>query len=281
MGNTLLPSQIDEFLLVKDSEGISEATHTKYEKGLKTFKTFLGNEDVTRLKFIEFFAYMHKKNYSDWYQKTLAQVLKTCFKYLISAGYDFPNPDYRMPKIHRKKLTYLTQDQIKKLLKSDLNSQELIIIRLFISTGLRMNELLMLNWKDVNFKSGAIAVNYGKGDKYRTVVTDKPTLVLLLRLKNKNEIEDIDSPLIWHGDYERYTTMGMRSLINRIRQKTDIFFTAHALRRTFARQAVINGMGLEFVQQLMGHESVEMTRHYVGMLDVNDLVRTYNKHKVI
>jgi integrase len=85
-----------------------------------------------------------------------------------------------------------------------------------------------------------------------------------------------------HDEGERFKPFGMRTIINRIRTKAGINFTAHALRKTFAKQAVLNIMGIEFVQQLMGHESIEMTRHNIGLLDVQDLVKcAINIHQSI
>jgi integrase len=162
-----------------------------------------------------------------------------------------------------------------KLIKSDLTTKELLIIRLFISTGLRLNELCMLDWSDINFKTGAIQVRYAKGDKFRFVVTDKNCLVLLMKLKNKQSNVNFHSPVFLHGFNKRYKVWGMRSLINRIRKKTGIEFTAHALRRTFARQAVLEGMDIIWISQLMGHSSIEMTKEYVGQLDLNDVVKAY------
>jgi len=281
MGTTLQQKHIDEFLLVKESEGMSVSCLSKYTLSMKQFKIWLGDEEITKLKLIEYLGYLRNKGLADWSQKTNAQILKTCIRYLISAGYDFPKPDYKMPRIHKKKLCYLETDQMKKLIKSDLYPRELLVVRLLISTGLRLHELCMLDWSDINFKTGAIQVRYAKGDKFRFVVTDKPTLVLLMKYKNKNDITDMDLPVICTDEDSRFTKYGMRSLINRIREKTGIFFTCHALRRTFARQAVLNGMDIIWVQQLMGHSSIEMTRSYVGQLDTSDLINAYNKHSPI
>jgi len=271
MGNTLRQSQIQEFLLFKSSIGASDAYIRRCSYELRYFKTWLGEKEVTPVVMLQYLSYLHKQPISDWYRKSNAQTLKACLNYLRSVDYDYPLPDFRLPRIHRKKMCYLRPEDIKKLLKTNLSPKELLIIRLLISTGLRLSECCDLEWRDINFSTGVIDVRHGKGDKFRVVVTDKPTLALLLRYKNKFAVADQPSVLCLQP-------MGLRSAIVRIRNKTGIFFTAHALRRTFARQAVIAGMDIIWVQQLMGHSSIEMTRQYVHQLDTEDLVKTYNQH---
>lgn len=221
---------------------------------------------------------MRERGVGDWFRKNNAATLKTFMNYLAK-NYGFPKPDFPMPKVHKTKKFYLEPDDIRNLIKSDLSERENIIVRLFLTTGIRMNELVQLDWKDINFKTGAIAIT-GKGDKFRFVVTDKKTLVILLRYKNKHQYEP-ETPVISTKDGRRITTRGLRSIIVRMRERIKIYYTPHGLRRTFARQAVLNGMGIEFLQQLMGHSNLDLTKSYVGELDVNDLVLNYNKHPII
>ena len=44
-------------------------------------------------------------------------------------------------------------------------------------------------------------------------------------------------------------------------------YTLHCLRHTFATELLNAGMHLECLQQLLGHESVEMTRRYAKLTD--------------
>jgi site-specific recombinase XerD len=53
--------------------------------------------------------------------------------------------------------------------------------------------------------------------------------------------------------------------------------TTHSLRRTFATLSLRTGMDVLQLQALMGHSSLETTRHYVRLLD-EDLKRTHKAH---
>ena len=44
-------------------------------------------------------------------------------------------------------------------------------------------------------------------------------------------------------------------------------YTVHALRHTFASELLNAGMRLEVLQQLMGHQDIEVTRRYARLTD--------------
>ncbi len=70
---------------------------------------------------------------------------------------------------------------------------------------------------------------------------------------------------------------GLGSVLKRISKRAGIHLTSHALRRTFATLSLKAGMNLIHLQGLMGHSSIEMTRHYVKTLD-EDLLNAHQEH---
>ena len=54
----------------------------------------------------------------------------------------------------------------------------------------------------------------------------------------------------------------------------------HALRRTFATLSLIAGMNVIQLQGLLGHSTLEMTRHYIEMLD-EVLVKAHKEYEPI
>jgi site-specific recombinase XerD len=44
-------------------------------------------------------------------------------------------------------------------------------------------------------------------------------------------------------------------------------YTVHSLRHTYASELLNAGMRLEVLQQLMGHQDIEMTRRYARLTD--------------
>jgi integrase len=61
------------------------------------------------------------------------------------------------------------------------------------------------------------------------------------------------------------TPGGLRSAFERIGKRAGLKITPHALRRTFATLSRRAGMDLLELQALMGHASLDMTKHYIEM----------------
>ena len=74
-----------------------------------------------------------------------------------------------------------------------------------------------------------------------------------------------------------FTASGLRSWMLRMSERADIHISPHALRRTFATLSLRAGMNVIQLQGLLGHSSLEMTRHYIEMLE-EDLVRAHKEH---
>ena len=100
-------------------------------------------------------------------------------------------------------------------------------------------------------------------------------------LNYRNEADSQDSkPLFQTITGGRFTPAGLRSWVLRIGKRAKIHVTPHALRRTFATLSLRAGMDIFQLQALMGHSSLEMTRHYVTLLD-DDLIKAHKKHGLI
>lgn len=277
-GSTLSQDLVDEYFLFVAHNGVSDRTLRKYRFAIQYFTRWLDGHLVTAKALMEYMRFLYHQKMSDEYRKTNAQTLKAMLRYLRSAGYDFPEPKFRAVKIHKHKKSYLLTEQIPAVLNAKLSPRDHLAIRLFLVSGIRPFELRALTWSNINFTSGAVEVLEGKGGKYRQVVVDKKTLYELKHYKNKVSPGSDTGPVIAnYKDGSHLKEMGIRSLILRAMQHIGIPFTPYTLRRTFARQASINGMDIAWIQQLMGHASIAMTKRYIGDLDVEDIVSNYNK----
>ena len=63
---------------------------------------------------------------------------------------------------------------------------------------------------------------------------------------------------------------GARKVFRKCLEKSGLLakgYTLHQLRHTFASELLNAGMRLEVLQQLLGHSSIEITRHYARLTD--------------
>jgi len=202
------------------------------------------------------------KPFSDRYINLYARSVKTFFRFCYEEKYISELPNFKMPKIRKAKLLQLDQNQIPLVMGACDTNRDLAIMSLAIASGLRQSELISLNWGNINLRTGRIEVLEGKGKKYRITKVDKQTLRVIIKYHNELKSLDSDfvlpdSPLFQTDENKRIKTFGLRSIMNRISTKAGVKFTAHALRRTFAKMAVKNGMDIIWLQELMGHSQLE------------------------
>jgi site-specific recombinase XerD len=69
------------------------------------------------------------------------------------------------------------------------------------------------------------------------------------------------------------TPYGIQFMLKRLGLETGITCNPHAFRRTFACESVRNGMNLFYVQSLLGHSSLTMTRIYAEQVNSEDAIK--------
>jgi integrase/recombinase XerD len=182
-----------------------------------------------------------------------------------------------MPTIAKKRLPMLTAEEVKHVLKACQNPRDKALILVMVDTGLRRAEVCALNWGDIDIASGIVRVKRGKGGKARTVVMGATTRRALLAYRRTVSHDD-KSPLFQTKHKgTRFTHSGLRSALLRVGKRAGVHLSPHALRRTFVILSLKAGMGVKFVQGLMGHSTPDMTLYYAQPVE-DDLVEAHREH---
>lgn len=143
------------------------------------------------------------------------------------------------------------RDQLETLLKdgvvSDLRNAAMLLTALH--SGARAQELLALEWNDIDFKSGEIRLATLKGGKPRHIVVPKFVREALARLRESSPVKPFAISYqrlveIWH--------------LYRIVQKP-----FKSLRHSFAMRCYERTKDIRFVQHAMGHRSISNTMIYL------------------
>lgn len=216
------------------------------------------------------------KQISDQYVHNHARTIRTFLNFLFNEKY-IPEPvTFQMPPIEDRRLLCLTGEQVEVLLKACETARDKAVLLTFVDTGARLQEVINMNWEDVNISSGVINIVRGKGGKSRSVVVGIETRRALLAYRRELGMP-AEGPLFVTQDGRRFLRMGIRSVFRRLSAKTGIKINPHALRRTFATLSLRAGMSPFHLQGLLGHSTLDMTKRYVQMVD-DDLVQAHREH---
>ena len=134
--------------------------------------------------------------------------------------------------------------------------------------------------QDVDFYTDEVHL-YGKGKKHRTSFINAKCHVALQEYLSSRKDE---SPYLFvtaKRPVRELSKAQAEEIIREIAARSGItkHVTPHILRHTTATQAVANGMKIEEVQHLLGHENVATTMIYVETSQEN--VRNSHKKAVI
>lgn len=237
-------------------------------------------EEVTARHIREYIAQLVGSGKKDTTVWDHARAIKTMLRFWHNEGYINAPIKFELPKIAKKRLPMLMAEQLGQIVKA-CNVRDKAIVLFMADSGLRRAEVCALNWGDVDMQSGLVRVAKGKGGKARSAVIGVTTRRALLAYRRTlhTNVEQ-GSPLFQAKGGTRFTGWGLRTVFRRLTKRTGIHVTAHAMRRTFVILSLRAGMDVLHLQAMLGHESLEMTRHYAQMVD-EDLLQAHKAHSPV
>ena len=226
-------------------------------------------------------------------------VLTKALSVAVSIGYLRINPaDWvTLPRVDKKELHPLTDEQVKQFLKESSGDSLEIIMKVILFTGLRESEALGLTWDDIDFKGGTVKVC--KQLQKRRLEDGGPTLAstkngktrvlkpapFVMELLNRQYKEQTAQRLkmgdIWQGwesAEERKTALVFNTPEGKSISQTSLRYhfkkvveaigvpscRVHDLRHTFAVLSLQNGDDIKTVQGNLGHATAAFTLDVYG-----------------
>jgi integrase/recombinase XerD len=199
--------------------------------------------------------------------------LKLFFQHLQDIEHIQINPignlDYKKD-YKRTRENLVSVEDIEKLYSECSTAKERALLGIIYGCGLRRQEAVNLNVKDIHFKSSLLYVREGKGGRKRTIPLSKTVLNDLKDYYFHERPEEIKYRSIAIESFmlNQYgTRMQGDSYSNEIKKlvskaKLDIQITLHHFRHAIATHLIESGMKLEHVKDFLGHKSIETTQTY-------------------
>ena len=299
--STELLSLMSGYSLCAQTEGKSKNTIAIVTRSTTYLHNFLSSNglstDVTQIGSMEmraFILYLQQKRCFSNHPYSKAQLrglsghtintymrsIRAFWSWLVEEKITESNPfsKLKIPKPPKKIITTFSQHQIELLLSVTGGSAEgyrgVVIVLTLLDTGLRVNELINLKMEDVWLEEGLIKV-LGKGNKERLVPLGKQIRKLLWRYINQYRPEpalpNLDNLFLTH-DGRPLTKNRVESIMKhygRMAGLTGVRCSPHTLRHTFAINFLRNDGDIFSLQKILGHSSLEMTRRYCELANVD------------
>jgi len=283
-----LDGQLRSFLLSCRVDELSPATLSDYEQKLGSFIVYCGQLEIYKPQdvnssHIRLFILKLQERCNPVSVHDYHGVVKRFFNWLVNEGVLSRNPmaSMRSPKVPNKVIQPFGSSHIKDLLTlcndgTFLGNRNMAIILTFLDTGLRLSELANIQMKDIDFEKEFIQV-MGKGAKGRVVGIGKKAQKAILRylLMRKD-----NHPCLWVTE-ERHPmrARGIQIMVKRLGKRAGfkgLRCSPHTFRHTFGTMAIRNGANIFYVQSLLGHSTLTMTRKYASTVDSEEAVKSHS-----
>jgi integrase/recombinase XerD len=245
----------------------SLTTQKTYITISKQFLTFAG-KDLQSVKLEDILLWLESFQLRDKSQNTINNKLaaiKSLFSFGVKTGYLSANPASMIKTIKAKDALnerILQAEEVKNLINVATNERDRSILILLYILGLRISELVGLNWSDFQPTEEAIAVTiFGKGHKTRTLLITRTLWSELQQLPRSDKTEAVF--LSRFGN--RLDRHAIHRLIKKAVEKAGInpHTSAHWLRHAHACHSLNNGAGIDLLMKSLGHSSLAVTSRYL------------------
>ena len=260
-------TQFENYL--KNIKGYSERTCSEYLKDLKGFarwaKAYKDGakwSTLTRSDIDEYISQRAKEGIKPATTNRELASISALYRFFIREGLLTSNPARFQSR--RKQGEHLPNTIPSEDLQKAYSHSVGVVhvwIGLLSTTGIRISELLGLNWEDIDFKACSLEI-HGKGNKDRIVYTTSEYLDLMRQAYERNPIE---------GRIFRYNERDARHMIwealkpwSRAKQ-----LSPHAIRHTFATTLARQGVNVATIATILGHNRIATTQKYIDLAQMD------------
>jgi len=297
-----LPSLADAWQDRLEERNYSPRTVQMHKWALQSFLKWAQERDLTAPPEI---TRTHLESYQRWLfryrqangkplaagtQRQRLGALRRFFAHLTRSGHIPANPaaDLELPRLSHPKLPKgLPRDELLALLalpevSDPLGIRDRAILELFYATGIRRAELARLDLPDLDPNAATLHIRQGKGGKSRLVPVGKTALhwldKYLTETRPRLVLDPAEQALFLSGYGERISTGHLGNWMKKTLKAAGINRPGccHLLRHTCATHMLEGGADTRFIQQLLGHASLETTAIYTQVA-ITALQEAYNR----
>jgi site-specific recombinase XerD len=218
----------------------------------------------------------HRRGLSVSYIKQTISALRILYKDVLDMAWE-DQVKVKMPRRQHLIPEVLTKGEILKMIEVTSNFKHKAIIALLYSSGIRRDELVHLQLKDIDSKRMVIRINLGKGNKSRDALLSTNALTLL-RLYYQTFYPKPIKYVFEAGGKPgaTYSASSINKVVKRAAEKVGVkkIISTHTLRHSFATHLLEQGANLKLIQRLLGHTSLRSTMVYLHLARLDSSVKS-------
>ncbi len=251
--------------------------------------------DITPAVLEDYLAHLHQTYKPKSVKRKIAS-LKALFHYLEYKEIIERNPfvklqiKFREPIILPKTIPLYTVEQFLAVIYKQRREaqtayqkktalRDAAVIELLFSTGMRISELCTLGISDVNLYDGTVLI-YGKGAKERRIQIGNNDVINILETYRDEFLPEMQEcgHFFVNLSGSPLTDQSIRRMIRKYcaLASIELHITPHMFRHTFATSLLEADVDIRYIQEMLGHSSINITEIYthVAMAKQRDILTT-------
>ena len=282
---------------------LDKKTLKAYRIDLTQFHIRINTADITGITsntLEDYIAGLHREYKPKTVKRKIASV-KALFHYLEYKEIIDRNPfnkiqiKFREPTILPKTIPlhtvevflstiYKQHNEAKTAYQKKNTLRDIAIIELLFATGMRISELCALKVSDVNLFDRNILI-YGKGAKERKIQIGNDDVTQILENYKTVFLSEMQSCNHFFATQsgKAISDQSVRRMIHKYTSlaSIELHITPHMFRHTFATSLLEADVDIRYIQEMLGHSSINVTEIYthVAMSKQRDILATKHPRK--
>lgn len=278
------------------SDNLQNSTSQIYRRVLNDMLRIIRNKPVKLItnKDIEHYKSVRVTEVKKTTVNIDLKTMKAIFNIALRWNWINENPMKYVKQIiteQKEKLSF-SDIEIKILLNNIKDTYLKNIVLTGLYTGCRLNEIINIQWKDINLNEKVLIIrnkeNFKtKTGKIRQIPISENFYTLLCSMLNVSESDNIIS--LYSPESYLFSKNGFKFNKDCISKKFKETLRAvnfpekfhfHCLRHTFITNLIKSGVNINYVKEIAGHSEIQTTMNYIHIV-TNDLREAVNKIKIV
>ncbi len=279
---------------LSQEKSMAATSLSAYSGDLKEFLSYLSEKkgkDVEEATNADVVAYLLTLKGSGRSGATLNRKLasiRSFYHFLMHKGViaEDPTLNIKSPRLPRKKVDYLSIQEVEQLLElpdaSPKGIRDRALLELMYASGMRVSEIATASLSDLNLRIGFITCS-GEHGKARVIPVGRPAraaLEVYVYDGRKALLRDRKDPGALFLNYlgEQISRQGVWKILKEYASRVGLEgkLSPQILRNSFAAHMIQNGADLKSLQELLGHEDIAATQIFMSVTK-NRIMDVYDK----